>query len=597
MNKFKFKLYTIVFSLILLFPACNDDFLERGPIVNISDANFWKTTSDLELYTNNFYNSSLLDRYADWGSIGPYGVDADNGADTQVTYNYNTRMNGESTVPASGGGWAIGDWSTLRNINYFMTNYDKVDAPWDQVKDYVGEALFFRSLFYFGKLKSFGDLPWVTSTLDNTSSVLYEGRLPRNQVVDSIMVDLDKAIEYLPERGPSYTGRITKEVALLLQARIALYEGTWEKYHGIKNTPFKVENSDGTKFIQKAAEASNTLIAMAESNGNTGLADCTGEAGYTNLFNQRDYSSNKEVLLWRKYSVTDGQYTRWGAYYYGAGRGITKNLVDSYLCKDGKPISTSDMYQGDKTLKDVVANRDPRLNQTIFVDDEKHTLFADNNTFFATPAFEGVINNSCPTGYQLYKGYNTNWIECINQQSTIGTIYFRYAEALLINAEAKAELGTITQLDVDKTINALRTRVGMNEGLLNINNITTDPNWEFKSISPLLNEIRRERKIEFACEGFRKDDIFRWAAADELIVGKNPKGAVKAQWADYPNTTDAFVEAWKVLGEDEKGYIDPFKSYPAMATGYKFNLGRDYLSPIPTNELTLNPELRQNPGW
>lgn len=113
---------------------------------------------------------------------------------------------------------------------------------------------------------------------------------------------------------------------------------------------------------------------MAESNGNTGLADCTGEAGYTNLFNQRDYSSNKEVLLWRKYSVTDGQYTRWGAYYYGAGRGITKNLVDSYLCKDGKPISTSDMYQGDKTLKDVVANRDPRLNQTIFVDDEKHTL-------------------------------------------------------------------------------------------------------------------------------------------------------------------------------------------------------------------------------
>lgn len=176
----------------------------------------------------------MLDRYADWGSIGPYGVDADNGADTQVTYNYNTRMNGESTVPASGGEWAIGDWSTLRNINYFMTNYDKVDAPWDQVKDYVGEALFFRSLFYFGKLKSFGDLPWVTSTLDNTSSVLYEGRLPRNQVVDSIMVDLDKAIEYLPERGPSYTGRITKEVALLLQARIALYEGTWENIMELK---------------------------------------------------------------------------------------------------------------------------------------------------------------------------------------------------------------------------------------------------------------------------------------------------------------------------------------------------------------------------
>lgn len=598
MNKFKFKLYTIAASLLLLLSSCNDDFLERSPIVNISDANFWKTANDLELYANNFYNrNDLLNSYGDWGSIGPYGIDADNGTDTQVAYNYNTRMNGEATNPTSGGDWAVNDWATLRNINYFMANYNKVDAPWDQVKVYVGESLFFRSLFYFGKLKTFGDLPWVTSTLDNTSSILYEGRLPRNQVVDSIMLDLDKAIEYLPERGPSYTGRLTKEVALLLQARIALYEGTWEKYHGIKNTPFKVVNSDGTKFIQKAAEASNALITLAESNGNTKLADCTGEAGYTNLFNQRDYSSNKEVLLWRKYSVNDGQYTRWGAYYYGAGRGLTKGLIDSYLCTDGKPISVSDKYQGDKTLKNVVANRDPRLNQTIFVDDGKHILFTDNNTFFATPGFEGVIANSCPTGYQLYKGFNTNYTECINQQSTIGTIYFRYAEALLIYAEAKAELGTITQMDIDRTINALRSRVGMNEGLLNMNNIVTDPNWEFKNISPLLNEIRRERKVEFACEGFRRDDIFRWAVVDEVMVGKKPKGAVKSQWENYPNTTDAFVEAWSVLGEDERGYIDPFKSYPAMDNGYRFNLGRDYLQPLPTNELTLNPELGQNPGW
>ena len=598
MNKFKFKLYTIAASLLLLLSSCNDDFLERSPIVNISDANFWKTANDLELYANNFYNrNDLLNSYGDWGSIGPYGIDADNGTDTQVAYNYNTRMNGEATNPTSGGDWAVNDWATLRNINYFMANYNKVDAPWDQVKVYVGESLFFRSLFYFGKLKTFGDLPWITSTLDNTSSILYEGRLPRNQVVDSIMLDLDKAIEYLPERGPSYTGRLTKEVALLLQARIALYEGTWEKYHGIKNTPFKVVNSDGTKFIQKAAEASNALITLAESNGNTKLADCTGEAGYTNLFNQRDYSSNKEVLLWRKYSVNDGQYTRWGAYYYGAGRGLTKGLIDSYLCTDGKPISVSDKYQGDKTLKNVVANRDPRLNQTIFVDDGKHILFTDNNTFFATPGFEGVIANSCPTGYQLYKGFNTNYTECINQQSTIGTIYFRYAEALLIYAEAKAELGTITQMDIDRTINALRSRVGMNEGLLNMNNIVTDPNWEFKNISPLLNEIRRERKVEFACEGFRRDDIFRWAVVDEVMVGKKPKGAVKNQWENYPNTTDAFVEAWSVLGEDERGYIDPFKSYPAMDNGYRFNLGRDYLQPLPTNELTLNPELEQNPGW
>lgn len=598
MNKHNYSICIVIACMLGMgLSSCNDDFLERAPIVNISDANYWKSVNDLELYTNNFYNrDDLLARYTNWGTTGPYGVDADNGCDTQISYDYNTHMNGETTVSASGGGWSNSDWAALRDINYFMAHYEKVDAPWEQVQQYVGEALFFRSLFYFGKVKKFGDLPWFTSVLDNTSSVLYEGRLPRNQVVDSIMGDLDKAISYLPERKPSYTGRLTKEVALLLQARIALYEGTWEKYHGIKNTLFKVQNSDGTKFLQKAAEATDALMALAELNGNTALADCTGEAGYTNLFNQRDYSTNKEILLWRGYSVNDGQYTRWGSYYYGAGRGVTQNMINSFLCMDGKPIAVSELYKGDKTLKEVVSGRDPRLNQTIFVNDGKHALFVDNNTFFEVPGFEGVIANSCPTGYQLYKGYNTDYTECINQQSTIGTIYFRYAEALLINAEAKAELGTITQADIDKTVNALRRRVGM-AGLLDMNNIITDPNWEFGSISPLLNEIRRERKVEFVCEGYRLDDIYRWAAADELVAGKKPKGAIKAQWENYPDATNAFKEAWASLGEDENGYIDPFKSYPAMNDGYKFNLNRDYLSPLPTNELTLNPDLKQNPGW
>lgn len=154
----------------------------------------------------------------------------------------------------------------------------------------------------------------------------------------------------------------------------------------------------------------------------------------------------------------------------------------------------------------------------------------------------------------------------------------------------------ITQADIDKTINALRKRVGMT-GLLDMNNITPDPNWEFKNISPLLNEIRRERKVEFACEGYRHDDIYRWAAVDELMLGKKPQGAIKSQWSNYPDATDAFKEAWANLGEDEQGHIDPFSAYPAMNNGYQFNLGRDYLSPIPTNELTLNPELKQNPGW
>ncbi|MGM9811375.1 MAG: RagB/SusD family nutrient uptake outer membrane protein [Muribaculaceae bacterium] len=586
---------SIILAISLAMASCNDSFLERSPIVNISDGNFWKSGSDLKLYVNNFYNnSSLMPSYTGYGTVGPCGLDADYGSDTQITPDYDTYLNGEYKVPSSGGGWSVSDWSLLRRINYFMDNYHRVNADWNEVKQYVGEVYVFRSMFYFSKLRSFGDLPWVSKTLSDDSEILFQPRRPRNEVVDSIMADLDKAVEYLPARG-NYTGRLTKEVAMLFQARIALFEGTWEKYHSIKNTPFKVPGQDGSKFIKKAADVTDALMNLAETSGRTALVDGKG-MGYHELFNQYDYSNNKEVLLWRSYSDTDNLTHHWSGYYYGYGRGMTRRLIDAYLCMDGKPIAASNLYQGDKSLKDIVANRDPRLNQTMFVDDGEHIFFDSNNSYFTVPAFDGVVSNSCPTGYQQYKGFNHSYTEAMGSRSFIGAIYFRYAEALLINAEAKAELGTITQVYIDKTINALRKRVGMT-GLLDMNNITTDPNWEFKAISPLLNEIRRERKVELALEGFRLDDIFRWAAADEILVGYKPKGAYKDQWKDYPGAASSFVEAWQRLKVDEEGYIDPFGNYPAMEKGYMFNVNRDYLLPISTEELVLNPELKQNPGW
>lgn len=181
-----------------------------------------------------------------------------------------------------------------------------------------------------------------------------------------------------------------------------------------------------------------------------------------------------------------------------------------------------------------------------------------------------------------------------------GTIYYRFAEALLIYAEAQAELGEITQSDIDVTINRLRKRGGMpDEAMLSLNNITTDPNWEFGSyLSPILQEIRRERKVELACEGFRVDDIYRWAAIDELIKGYLPQGAVWEQWRNYPNVHPDFIPAWESLPVDNQGYIAPYKVYnPVNSSGYNFKLDRDYLLPIPTNELSLNNKLTQNPGW
>ncbi len=598
-------------TLFSLAVSCKDDFLERSPLDQISDANFWKTPNDLKLYTNSLYDrTDLLTREDGWGSIGPYGWDADDGSDTEVRYLYNTRMNGEKTISADGDGWGTGDWAALRSINYFLDNYKVVEelTSFDAVKQYVGEALFFRSVFYFSKLRRYGDLPWAATTVTMDSELLYAGRLPRNEVVSNIMADLDNAVEYLPSGAGGWTGRLTKETAMALQARIALYEGTWEKYHA--GTPFAPATNESQKFLEKAAAVAGELIAMSESSGYPALDNVGEEFGYRDLFNQENYAGSKEVLFWRKYEAgaINSIWDRYSA--NGSGRGATKNLVDSYLKLDGTPVAPN---YDDATLLKVAADRDPRLAQTIQINDMEHYRWqqASPSVYFIAPAFDGWDSEeSCPTGYQIYKGHNFRYADArAAGQGLQALIYFRFGEVLLIYAEAKAELGNMTQADLDKSINKLRERAG--GGMADLAaNIPIDPNFEFANLSPIIQAVRRERKVELACEGFRVDDIMRWAAADELIVGKIPLGAKKAQFVNF-NFSDylpeaqpdlsrqnTFAERVAQLEVDADGYIKIFKNTLNGGTqGFKFDVNRDYLYPIPTNQLTLNPQLGQNPGW
>ena len=635
--------YIGTFALLLFLASCNDEFMERVPLDKISDGSYWKSPNDLKLYVNNFYGrNDLLALENGWGSIGPYGWDADGGSDTQIKYNYNTRMNGESTVPDDGNGWGDGDWATLRSINYFMDNYKAVEAAtsFDLVKQYLGEALFFRSIFYFAKLRRYGDLPWIASVVGTDSDVLNAERLPRNLVADSIIADLDLAIDRClsARAGGAWTGRVTKEAAMALQARIALYEGTWEKYHA--NDVFKAATNQSAKFLAKAASVAGALIEMEEKSGYPALDNVGVEFGYRDLFNQEDYSGSKEVLFWRKYSV--GVITSiWDRYAAnGAGRGVTRSMVDSYLKADGTPVSPG---YDDGSLIKVAEGRDPRLSQTIQIPDGKHYRWERANppVYFIAPAFDGWDNEeSSPTGYQIYKGHNFRYADARPQgQGLQALIYFRYGETLLIYAEAKAESGSITQNDLDKSVNKLRGRAGMPP--LSVG-VAIDPNFEFANLSPIIQAIRRERKVELACEGFRVDDIMRWAAAGELIVGKIPVGAKSAQWENFKfsdylpealpdlsrsgevtaenyaklNDQDKakytlqsngtyrqadggiFNSRYKDLVTDAAGYIKPFTNVLNGGTqGFKFNVNRDYLYPIPTNQLTLNPKLKQNPGW
>jgi hypothetical protein len=565
-----------IIALLILATACEEDFLKRLPIDKISTADYWKTKNDLKLFINRFYSS-----FSDGGAWAGGIYWFDTGTDNMVHNNYDKRLAG-ARVTSTEGGW---NYSRIRSVNYFLENYNKCEDGFDTYKQYVGEAFFFRAYFYSQLLHKYGAVPWIDKTLQMDSEELYKPRTPRNELVVHIAADLDSAITYM-KSGPNVSGmRLNKEIAMLFKSRVCLYEGTWEKYHA--GTPFGVSGANGTNFIQMAADVAEELI----DGGVYGIFS-TGDPkwDYWHLFNPYDYTGNKEVMLWKKYDIELDRTHNHQRYLskVGGGRGITKSLVDDYLCTDGLPASVSPLYQGDASTEQVVANRDPRIRQTMYTPGfPMEIVGADTLKKFERSHLWASDANKCTTGYQLCKGAlpdpeqsNSAWV------GTNPSPIFRYAEALLNFAEAKAELGTLTQSDVDKSINLLRDRVGMLH--FDIANITTDPNWLFPDLSAVINEVRRERRIELACEGFRWDDLARWRA-HHLIVNVRPKGAI-FNASEYPELTIG-----KNVFVDGNGYVDPYQK--SLASGYEFDPERDYLESIPTEQLTLNDKLVQNPGW
>lgn len=549
----------------------NLDLLPQDAITN---EQYWTTPKDLTLYVNQFYTSfPVHSGYF----VSPFWADIN--SDDMIPGPYNMRLAGENTLTTGNGSWSF---TNVRRVNLGLENYSRIKGSFEEVKAGVGELRFFKAYFYFNLVKNYGDVPWLSRTLNIDSEELFGERTPRNIVIDSVLKDLDLAIEYLPVKALASPNRLNKESALLFKSRVALYEGTWEKYHN--TTPFGVAVNNATKYFEVAAKAAGDLIDM----GSVKLYKPADEYNYFGeLFGNTDLSSNSEILLWKKNVASLGMALNiQPALYQGGDRGLSKSLVESFLCSNGLPISVSPTYKGDNTLSDVVENRDPRLSQSFWVPGVPYT-YVNNvvSQYFTLPWIDKNGELRCTSGYQLVKGRTVNRQLGMSDQET-ASIVFRFAEALLNFAEAKAELGTLTQADADKSINLLRDRVKM-PGIL-VSNITNDPKWMFPDLSPLINEVRRERRVELACEGYRFDDLERWAAM-KYIVNTRPKG-FKFRQADFPKMivgTDVFVDA--------NGYVDPYQK--SLPNGYKFNLGRDYLLPVPTLEITLNSKLKPNPGW
>lgn len=543
-----------------LFLAACDNQLDLYPKDSLSEPTLFKNANDLKLYCNQFYQDLPVQN----------SFHSDNNSDNQVPLDNDDFLYGSYIVPVTDGQWG---WGQIRSCNYFLQRYQRADADEATKNRYAAEARFFRAFYYWGKVKRFGAVPWLSTDLTDTSAtLLYGPRTPHKQVMDSVLADLDFAVDNLPELNTVEAGRLHKYAALALKSRICLWEGTFRKYHGM---------GDESKYLEAAVDASEAIIQS----GNYEIYS-TGEpeTDYYNLFIQDDLSKNKEAILPKLYilNVLTQNLTRELG---ESGTGFSKNFVRSFLCTDGLPTSLSPLYKGDDSLDAEVTNRDPRFRQLIATKGFVLLNNADGTkNIFNRPQ---IGTATAPTGYMIVKALSPDPAQWNAAQSTLDLFIFRYAEILLNEAEAKAELGQCTQTVLDNTINKLRDRVGMPPMVLN--SLVKDPRSDFPSLPVLLDEIRRERRVELAAEGFRFDDLMRWKAGrlidnPETILGMKLLPSVRAQYP--PNQ----VNSVQVNGDN---YIRLYTSITARKWNDKM-----YLYPVPTQELTLNPNLApQNPGW
>jgi hypothetical protein len=580
----------IVFALVIFF-SCNDEFMQRAPLDKLNDETLWATANDLELYCNSFYPEYNNGFGHGFGKKDEWGVRydlpyIDEYSDNLATRDYKIVPAGQHITPtASGkGGW---NFVNIRKLNYFLDNYQRAKINEKIKNGYAGEILFFKAWDYFNKVMKFGDVPWVTHVVETNSEVLFAPRTPRAEVMDSVLSIINQSIEWLPEKASAKDSRINKDMARFLKARIGLFEGTWRKYHNL---------GDGTAFLNATVEACEALM----SSNNYSLYS-TGDVNddYNQLFAQTTYDGNPEAILWKEYNTSEGLGKAFSRYYTQnlEQQGCTRSLVDEYLCTDGLPIAVSPLFMGKDSIQSEFMNRDSRLQQTVANFGKRildpSVVFYNNHPPRATLPGMGNDNRATPTGYRYVKWWlnsQEDWDAVkLGQQACLT---FRYGEVLINYAEAKCELGQCTQSVLDKSLNLLRDRVGMPH--LEVANVPADPMLDgyYQQYAgyvpePLLREIRRERRIEMSLEGLRYDDLRRWKVGRFLEM---PVEGFKFVQSQYPET---------VVGQDihlsEEGYIRPYAQ--TLPNGRTFDENKHYLFPIPLEDLVLNPNLVQNPGW
>ncbi len=579
-------------AVALTLGGCNDDFMNRYPETSITEPQFFKTVNDLEIYTNGMYGY-MGPSYWEPGTDDVYYIAQD--------VDLFELMNG-LVSPQNTSTWS---WSNIRNVNFMLARADQATGDEALKNHYIGVARMWRAKLYYDKVKLYNDVPWYdTDISSNDTEALYKTQDPRSMVVDKIIEDLNFAVENI-QSGNNKT-LVHKDVARMLLASIALHEGTYRKYHD------EIGLNDGDKYLEIAYQTAKTII----DEGNYSIShERNGEyQAYESLFNNTNLSSNPEVIFMRDYdNALNVKHNATSCFNWMSG--MSRNLMEDYLyIQNGKAVAFHTIAGYDKMdAYEVFENRDPRMEQTMM----RPGYIRTGSSSYSAP-------NLNLGGFPQVKFQPTT-----EDQMSWGKAYtdlpiFRYAETLLIYAEAKAELGILTQADIDMTIQPLRDRVGMPSPMLSDWAVEDKvqsaryPNVVSSQKGAVL-EIRRERRIEMSCEGRRKDDLYRWKCGQALTV--QPEGSYIPKLGRYDIDRDgkddvaiyatrAEVEA---LPDDQKTGITVIDlenasfrlsngtsghvMYYQMENTKEFKEPAYYYSPMSTEDILYNPNLKQTIGW
>ena len=574
----------LIIPLLLAVSGC-EGWLNKEPLAQMSPELFFSNENELQAFSNNFYK--------DFPGSDLYQENYDLCLHMECP----AEMRDGRVIPGSGSGWT---WTSLRNINTLLEY--SVNCEDAAVRaEYDAVARFFRAYFYFEKVKRFGDVPWYDRQLGSADPDLYKPRDSRELVMQKMIEDIDYAIGNLPAEKSLY--RVTKWTALALKSRFCLFEGTFRKYHEYQETMYP--EYDWKWYLGQCVSASEEFMNTS----GYGIYTADGpDKSYLNLFVSENANS-QEIILARDYSKAFN--VMHNANYYtlnaGYGRpGLSKKIVNSYLMSDGSRFTDIDGYEK-MEFYDECQNRDPRLAQSIRT--PGYTRIG--SSVQEAPDFVVTVTGYQPIKYVAgteYDSYNT---------SAVDLPVFRTAEVYLNYAEAKAELGTLTQADLDNSIKKIRDRVGMPNIDLAMANGDPDEYMEkmYTQVSEenkgVILEIRRERTVELSREGFRYYDIIRWKEGQTFTqkhygmyfkgVGEydlDKDGTIdlclyQGSRPDTKATLSYEIGQDIYLSEGDHGYVDPYRNITLS-----WNEDRDYFYPIPTDDRSLTGgALTQNPGW